>query len=1295
MSNIKVKRGTAEYLDAVPQVQLNSNFQSDLNTALAKIDSNFKKMISLPFLQGDHGHSVFEQDIKIGSSNSQDAFEKELRRALIEAIYSPASTTSTSFDYNDENSFDNVFGGTIATTDGNEKSWNLDGEPVGFYRHKELRDGENEKYYYSSRQFVLFTDHRIEYLDTVNNSGQLNTFVDLSCALTVTGTAEINPSTGSIDPSSVTFTAKKYNIVPTLYYDSTKNYWCWRINGTETGVIAQGVKGDAGINSPVFICYGTKGAYEDDTNRSIITIERILQPSSSDNTNDPNTTPSIPETIPEGALILVWFNDTGSAAVTVTNTLTNCTFGIARHNSSNTAVYIEISELSQSNNVYSLDLRTIMNDVTLYRFLDDIGNPEITNYDSNPAVRGLYLPNSRHNNTDMHMMWSTGGTSSAAGLDNELYIGPVSKNLRRVCDITSANPLPSYNNDDSGSVLNGPADLGKLKILYSDLRCHGAQFRLSVPSNENLAEGMPAAAGTDYSLRSLSITDYSMDPDALNTAYPNHWKYWGAKLGKLDSNNEYRPLPNTITLRDINISGSTNEAVHLSPWGIYIRKNAGSNPNSSPAIYINHGTTGLSYIEGGRIMTSDARLYIGHKGECGEHPGCMFNVNEYNTVNDDWFRGDFNANRWKLEDSGIKLTDSHFINEGGQVIVSSDNRYRSIQVSGNRINFDYKLRAEKVQEAQPHGAINNERVHDDRPRKPEHVGIQIGGYNTIYNCITRNKTDNGTDALDDISAPIVLTPIENKEYAFLSGKSGYSAVVENWTKPDGYDVRQVDPCYKHSVNNSTGSEMSTKSDQNPYGLVTTYNCIWTKIGNVVDVKGKIFFTKAEYDRDTTSGINIHQNTSRPITYAEFFRMIKRYGDAQAFPLPIVINKSSDPDNPWYYASTGNMLDGPLVNISNPMYYETSGEIYNSPNKNSGSAPIYHNNIYNGSAQFHFYGTSEDDMGYDSAIDGFISSPSIKSQDKLVMGRPVGDQFTSQRTDMLNNVFTVTADIAKVPKMYDDRYWGFSGIPNFDSLNYKGSLTDTIETFRQRRLNAPENGPIRIVVREGSESNGLYRNDKKNMNSTSAKYAYSNVILGQMVRGGDYLGRGGFDSDLNIHLPYPAGWWERTPWTSLAQNFDHRTDFNTDGAYLPSGYDNLAKYVGYDYAQNATAYKLSLNIGAYFIRYITFSFSYLLDDDIVQSYTGGHADDYVSDADPESYFTGTAVPKSTGGVNNQTSAFKIALSDSSQASKVPSGSSVTEKITAVGEASSFKTNSGSEFTLVSEPGSEEGDGASKE
>lgn len=1292
MSNIKVKRGTAEYLDTVPQVQLNSNFQSDLNTALAKIDSNFKKMISLPFLQGDHGHSVFEQDIKIGSSSSQDAFEKELRRAIIEAIYYPASSTSTSFNYNDENSFDNDFGGTISTSDGNEKSWNLDDEPVGFYRHKELRDGENEKYYYSSRQFVLFTDHRIEYLNTVNGN-QLNTFVDLSCALTVTGTAEINPSTGSIEPSSVTFTAKKYNIVPTLYYDSTKNYWCWRINGTETGVIAQGVKGDAGINTPVFICYGTKGTHEDDTNRSIITINRILQPSSSDNTNDPNATPPIPaEIIPDGALILVWFNDTGSSALQVSNTLTNCTFGIARHNSSNTAVYIEISELSQGNDVYSLDLRTIMNDVTLYRFLDDIGNPEITNIDSNPAVRGLYLPNSRHNNTDMHMMWSTEGTSSAAGLDNELYIGPVSKNLRRVCDITQANPLPSYHG--SGAVLNGPSNLGKLKILYSDLRCHGAQFRLSVPPNEKLADDMPAAQGTDYSLRSLSVTDYSMDPDALSAVYPNHWKYWGSTLGKLDSNNQYRPLPNTITLKDTNISGSTNETVHLSPWGIYIRKNAGNDPNSSPAIYINHGKSGLSYIEGGRIMASDARLYIGQKEECGEHPGCMFDVNEYNTVSDADFRANFNANRWKLENSGIKLMDSHFINEGGQVIVSSDNRYRSIQVSGNRINFDYKLRAEKVEEAQPHGAINNELVHDDRPRMPEHVGIQIGGYNTIYNCITRNKTDNGSDALDDISAPIVLTPIENKEYAFLSGKSGYSAVVENWTKPDGYDVRQVDPCYKH-IGDTNSSGLSTKSDQNPYGLVTTYNCIWTKIGNVVDVKGKIFFTKAEYDRDTTSGINIHQNTSRPITYAEFFRMIKRYGDAQAFPLPIVINKSSDPYNPWYYASTGNTLDGSLVNIPNPMYPE-SAVTYNSPNKNEDSAQIYHNNIYNGSAQFHFYGTREDDMGYDSAIDGFISSPSIKSQDQLVMGRPVGDQFTSQRTDMLNNVFTVTADIAKVPKMYDDRYWGFSGIPNFDSLNYKGSLNDTIETFRQRRLNAPENGPIRIVVREGSNSNGLYRNDNKNMNSTSAKYAYSNVILGQMARGGDYTGRGEYSSDYGDYLPYPAGWTARTPWTGLAQNFDHRTDVKTyNHVYNYLGYDDLAKYVGYDYAMNATAYKLSLNIGAYFIRYITFSFSYLLDDDIVQSYTGGHADDYISETDSESYFTGTTVLKSTGGVNNQTSAFKIALSDSSQASKVPGGSSVTEKITTIGESSLFKTNSGSEFTLVSETSSEEGDGASKE
>lgn len=1068
MGNIKIKTDGGTFLTEISQIDLlNGSFQVNLNDAINKINENFSKIISLPFLQGDAGDSVETVTIKLSESS-------ELKNAIATAIYN----NSNHNNHNDAN-----YGGTINGVG----SWNDDqnNREVVFYRKKEITSND-EKFFFYSPSLYLFIDDRIKMLSQTLDDSVLMSFRDLSCALTISGEAGMDPATG--EPTGCIFTATKQDIIPNLYYDTDSKYWCWSINGVDTKVIAQGVKGDPGIDAKVFICNGEKLSNQSSSVQNIIKITEILQPLSDDNTTGVAT----PDTIPEGSLLVVWFDD--NTADGNSSNINNCTFGVARHVEN--YVYISTSEISSIN----LDLATLISSLNLYRELNDITNPAPENNEY--AIRGLYVPDCSDMNNDepnsyVHMSWADGGVK--ADSNNTVNIGLVHSS-KRLMRMSTSGSIEEENGDTKGY----STTRGKLDIKYPEVVSYNTSLK---KVSGDMTIGVQAY-DKSYSSSPISVTI---------------------------------PSSNTITV------GEEPKRVVVSEGSVLI-ENRSSDTDKKLSLIINQDENTSSHIINGELSLDNASMRIG-------------NTSEYFSQNDDFGVRDSADHRWSLKNKGIKLHNSDIIVHGGSLVSSSYDNFGAVSLHDNSLQFDYKIHEKVNKNLAP--AQQDNSIKESRPRHIDFMPVKIGGYSTIYNSITNNANrisphvGEVNNVISDVCNPLILTPEENRKNAFISGKMGYTAMVEN-----------------HGVSNIfklDGELHNNMVEDDERCMLTSYDAIWTKIGNVVDVKGKIFLNSAKYTVSESDG-KINVSDPKPITYSQFYNFFTKNGNKIGFPLPVVINSIQQNNQDCYQISTGNLLDNiksgnnviPVVN--KPSITE---DVDYHPHININSSYQYHNDILNGIANFHFYGNQ-------------------------VSGESGGSGIG---LDVTNEVFSVSAGISKHPN-YDDRYWGLCHIPNYDILNCERSGDDLrgLNNFKFS-LSSDDSGPIKIVESE------VLGNPK----IQTGKYLYSNVILGNKYAEGirdfpdehglteyKYIGKAGDFDAFDIHP-------------------DNYEEVGTKAVDNVWGLMNI---------RTIQAYKISTNIGPYRIRYITFSFSYILEDDIPNSYITSNGkyicDDKVGMPDRQEY-----------------------------------------------------------------------------
>lgn len=211
------------------------NYATSLSEVFENINHNFSIIANHDFIKGESGKSVeFVETKFFNEDGSINRFGELLKECI------------TSLD----NSIDNTY--TINTVIKDDKDnvftvWdNFTSSTAGcihmiYNTENDLLTSESAPV--SSLQYI-FMDGRFanSTIGKISNKSQYDGVRDLSCVVVYDNS--LNNGTGGFKALT--------NSVSTLYYDKFLGL-CWKINGVETGISAQGIPGNDGKNSKIYI----------------------------------------------------------------------------------------------------------------------------------------------------------------------------------------------------------------------------------------------------------------------------------------------------------------------------------------------------------------------------------------------------------------------------------------------------------------------------------------------------------------------------------------------------------------------------------------------------------------------------------------------------------------------------------------------------------------------------------------------------------------------------------------------------------------------------------------------------------------------------------------------------------------------------------------------------------------------------------------------------------------------------------------------------------------------------------
>lgn len=358
---------TSTYLKDITEIEnFSTGFSTSLNGRLSKIDENFKKLMAKPFLKGDDGEGVVYSDEKVYDNGTFTNFGIKLAKTIFCIDNTKNINDAELTDYNSLKTALNDIGKSQLEDESYKYACELFNNSNLTIKCTTI---DNKTYIFPPYYFI---DSRLNDLKNLTDDSKSD-FYDFSCYVV-----------GDYDG---TWHLYKKQIMPTLYYDSDINEFCWLVNGDKTGITAQGVKGDKGDSINIWICEGTLIAGENK-----ILIDTIISPQDSESAY-------IYSDIKDGDFIIVYFTNANSKQ--------DATFGIAKEQA-DAEPYIE----------YDTDntLITIYSSIKLIDLLDEIG----TGADK---ARGLWF-----NTTDDKieiLALQKGGT-----LTNTIYLGEAANTLK-------------------------------------------------------------------------------------------------------------------------------------------------------------------------------------------------------------------------------------------------------------------------------------------------------------------------------------------------------------------------------------------------------------------------------------------------------------------------------------------------------------------------------------------------------------------------------------------------------------------------------------------------------------------------------------------------------------------------------------------------------------------------------------------------------------------------------------------------------------------------------------------------
>lgn len=292
------------------EIDIITNYESgslgnDINNRFSAIDSNFKRIVQSDYLRGAPGANygskhiyfakldpnrvganvsynnptLYNPVIKSGGSDPMIMDNTYILRALRDAILSkclgnavnnlpsePYSSDKQEVNDNFWNSQNELVSlKPIQAPNGDTINWHdniasgIDDDYNVFTFIVEDQNGTLNAY---SSLVYIFIDKRFEYI-TDANKDQYEGLVDLSCAIYFS-----YKRSGSAGTYSGTF--ESVQTFPTIEYNTDGNFY-WKIYGSNSGLLAQGPKGDAASSAMIYCTYTPINGVDD-----YVILEKVL-----------------------------------------------------------------------------------------------------------------------------------------------------------------------------------------------------------------------------------------------------------------------------------------------------------------------------------------------------------------------------------------------------------------------------------------------------------------------------------------------------------------------------------------------------------------------------------------------------------------------------------------------------------------------------------------------------------------------------------------------------------------------------------------------------------------------------------------------------------------------------------------------------------------------------------------------------------------------------------------------------------------------------------------------------------
>lgn len=231
----------------IPNLQ-NPNFQSDFSDFCEAIRDNFERLISVQYARGERGTSIESHEVRfIEEVNNVwvlTGFGAEFLNELFNTnVFEQNMDEITAMPLVD--GFAPIIGPAHAI------DWEV-WQTVSVMIFVDPNSGIA----YIGDPYI-FIDGRINdlpnYIQILND--ETPQFTDYSCMYT--GSATCHQPSDFQAYSNWNWDGYISQVVPKLYYDGSIHEFCWKVNGQETGITAQGLKGDAGISTATHVCRGT------------------------------------------------------------------------------------------------------------------------------------------------------------------------------------------------------------------------------------------------------------------------------------------------------------------------------------------------------------------------------------------------------------------------------------------------------------------------------------------------------------------------------------------------------------------------------------------------------------------------------------------------------------------------------------------------------------------------------------------------------------------------------------------------------------------------------------------------------------------------------------------------------------------------------------------------------------------------------------------------------------------------------------------------------------------------------